>query len=66
VIVVAQTPEVVEGYHLQVRPRENLRQFLADAVENADAGQLLDALGNGLFLALCLLLRCRLVCSKEN
>jgi hypothetical protein len=57
VIVVAQTPEIVEGYHLQVRPGESVRQFLADGFEDADSRQFLDALGKGFLLPLGLLLR---------
>jgi hypothetical protein len=49
VIVVAQTPEVVEGYHLQVWPGENVRQLLADGFEDADSRQFLDALGKRFF-----------------
>jgi hypothetical protein len=45
VVVVAQTPEVVEGDHLQVGPGESVRQLLADGFEDADSRQLLDALG---------------------
>ena len=48
----AQTPEVVEGYHPQVRPRENVRQLLADGFEDAHPGELLDAFGKRFFLAL--------------
>jgi hypothetical protein len=59
VIVVAQTPEVVERNHLQVWPRENIRQPLADGFEDADSRKLLDALGKCFFFALGLLLRCR-------
>src|SRR5204862_1054133 len=61
VVVMAQTPEVVEGDHLQVGPRESFRQFLADGFENSDSRQLLDTLGESFFLALGLLLRRRLV-----
>ena len=60
-IVVAQTPEVVEGDHLQVWPGESIRQLLADSFKDADTRQLLDALGKCFFLALGLLLRRRLV-----
>jgi len=35
VVVVAQTPEVVEGNHLQVWPGENIGQLLADGFEDA-------------------------------
>jgi hypothetical protein len=52
VIVVAQTPEVIEGYHLQVWPGENVRQLLADGFEDADSRQFLDALGKGFLLSL--------------
>ena len=45
VVVVAQTPEVIEGHHLQVWPGENVRQLLADGFEDADSQLLLDALG---------------------
>jgi len=41
----AQTAEVVEGYHLQVWPGQNIRQLLADGFEDADSRQFLDALG---------------------
>jgi len=61
VIVVAQTPEVVAGDHLQVWPGESVRQLLADCFEDAHTRQLLDALGKGFFLSLGLLLRVRLV-----
>jgi len=61
VIVVAQTPEVVEGYHLQVWPGENIWQLLADCFEDADSRQFLDALGKRFLLALRLLLPRRLV-----
>jgi len=61
VIVVAQTPEVVEGYHLQVWPGENIRQLLADGFEDADSRQFLDALGKRFLLPLSLLLWRRLV-----
>src|SRR5712692_271611 len=63
VIVVAQTPEVVEGYHLQVWPGKSVRQLLADSFKDADARQLLDPLGKCFPLTLGLLLRCRLVAS---
>src|SRR5947207_2983314 len=56
-----QAPEVVEGDHLQVRPGENVRQFLADGFKDAYPRQFLDALGKSFFLALRLLLRRRLV-----
>ena len=45
VIVMAQAPEVVEGYHLQIWPRERIRQLLADGFENAYPRQFLDAFG---------------------
>ncbi len=57
VIVMAQTPEVVESYHLQVWPWENVRQLLADGFEDADSREFLDALGKHFLLALGLLLR---------
>ena len=59
----AQTPEIVEGDHFQVRPGKNIRQFLADGFEDADSRQLLDALRKCFFLALGLLLRRWLVAS---
>jgi len=46
---VAQAPEVVEGDHLQIGPRENVWQFLADGFEDADSRQLLDALCKSFF-----------------
>src|SRR6266478_4513002 len=58
---VAQTPEVVEGYHLQVWPGENVRQLLADGFEDTHPRLLLNPLGKRLLLALRLLLRRRLV-----
>src|SRR5207248_3177367 len=61
VIVMAQTSEVVEGYHLQVGPGENVRQFLADGYEDAHPRLFLDALGKCFLLALGFLLRRRLV-----
>src|SRR5216684_4489196 len=60
-VVVSQTSEVIEDYHLQVWPGESIRQFLADGVEDAQPRLLLDALGKCFFLALGLLLRRRLV-----
>ena len=42
VIVVAQTPEADEGYHLQVWPGESIWQLLADGFEDAHSRQLLD------------------------
>jgi hypothetical protein len=47
VVVMPQAPEVVEGYHLQVWPRENVGQLLANGFEDANSRQLLDALGEG-------------------
>jgi len=38
-IVVAQAPEVVEGYHLQVGPGEGVRQLLSDGFEDAHSRQ---------------------------
>jgi hypothetical protein len=61
VIVVAQTPEVVEGYHLQVRPGESIRELLANGFEDTHSRLLLNPLGKCLLLALGLLLRRRLV-----
>ena len=61
VIVVAQTPEVVEGYHLQVWPRQNVGQLLADGFKDANSRLFLDALGKCFLLSLGLLLRRRLV-----
>src|SRR5690349_16061051 len=60
-VVVAQTPEVVEGDQLQVWPGESGRQLLADGFEDADSRQFLDALGKGFLFSLGLLLRRRLV-----
>jgi len=57
VIVMAQTSEVVEGYHLQVGPGENVGQFLADGFEDTHARQSLDALRECFLFALGLLLR---------
>jgi len=48
----AQTPEVVEGNHLQVRPGEGVWQLLADGFEDADSRELLNALGKQLVLTL--------------
>jgi len=39
-----QAPEVVEGYQLQVWPRENVGQLVADGFKDADSRQFLDAL----------------------
>ena len=61
VIVMAQALEVVEGYHLQVGPGENLRQLLADGFEDAYPRQLLYAFGKSFLFTLRLLLRGRLV-----
>ena len=46
-VVVAQTPEVVEGDHLQVGPGENVRQLLADGFEDADSPLFLETLRKG-------------------
>ena len=51
-VVVSQTSEVVEGYHLQVWPRENVGQLLADGFKDADSRQFLDALPKCFLLAL--------------
>jgi len=61
VVVVSQTAEVTKGHHLQVGPRREIGQLLADGIEDADSRLLLDAFGKRLFLSLCLLLRGRLV-----
>jgi len=55
-VVMSQTPDVIEGYHLQILPRENVGQLLADSFEDADLREFLDALGKCFFLALGLLL----------
>ena len=46
--IVSQKPEVVEDCHLQVGPRESVRQPLADGVKDAHSWQLLDAQGTEL------------------
>src|SRR5437660_12920760 len=60
-VVVAQTPEVVEGNHLQVWAGEGVGQLLADGFKDAYPQQFLDALGKSFFLAFRSLLRRRLV-----
>jgi len=64
-VVVAQTPEVVEGEHFQVGSGESVRQLLADSFEDADSRQLLDTLGKRLLIALGFLLRCRPAASQS-
>src|SRR5258707_13184180 len=56
-----QTPKVVEGDRLQVRPGQNIWQFLADGFEDAYPRQFLDALRKCFLPALSLFLRCGLV-----
>ena len=60
-VVVAQTPEVVERDHLQVWPGESIRQLLAHGFEDADSRGLLDALGKRFLLAMGKFLRRGLV-----
>jgi len=47
-------------------PGKSVRQFLADGFEDADARQLLEALGKCFLLALGLLLRRRLVAIQSH
>src|SRR5258708_25232813 len=56
-VIVAQTPEVVEGHHLQVWPRESLWQFLANRVEDTDPCLFFDAFGQEFLCTLPPLLR---------
>jgi hypothetical protein len=60
-VVVAQTPEIVEGYHLQVWPGKNVRQLFADRVKNVHPQLLFGALGKSFLLALGLLVPRRLI-----
>src|SRR5579864_4499205 len=65
-IVVTQTAEIVEGNHLHVGTGESIGQLLANRVEDAEAGLLLDALGESFFGTLGAFLRCRLVTSDAR
>ncbi|SRR5216684_5487570 len=61
VIVMAQTSEVVEANHLQIRPGQSVRELLADGVKDSHPRLFLDALGKSFLFAMCLFLRRRLI-----
>src|SRR5207237_957870 len=61
VIVVLKALEVIERDHFQIGLRKSRGQFLADGVEDANAGLFFDALGKGFFSACRLFLGRRLI-----